>query len=81
MLTRESFFALYWDHCRDFWKEHLCRTAKLSGAYGLLQWDELTEAERPALRKEILEMVEIHEHNRRLALNQAATPAPKRARA
>lgn len=69
-ISRESFFALYWDHARDLSLTTICCLAKINREYmtGLARtpWDELDEADRVKIRAAILELIEVHDHNRRI---------------
>lgn len=66
--SRESFFALYWDHARHWPRT---ATAMLAGFHsaeiaGLLdcEWSELLEYQRDKLRQAVLEMLTVHEQTR-----------------
>ena len=66
--SRESFFALYWDHARDRPRMELCLLAGFSSSdFSEListDWDALTEWERVELRRSILAMLPIHDATR-----------------
>ena len=66
--SRESFFALYWDHARDRPRMELCLLAgfRSSDIPEILStdWDALVEWERGELRLGILAMLPIHDATR-----------------
>ena len=66
--SRESFFALYWDHASDRARMELCLLAGFSSSdFSTLMttpWDALTEWERVELRRSILAMLPLHDQVR-----------------
>lgn len=77
--SRESFFALYWDHARDHMRGAICILAGVSTNCCLFRWDELEEMERDRLGAQILTMVEVHDENRLEDQRRAAARLPAKA--
>ena len=63
--SRESFFALYWDHARDRPRMECCLLAGFASCdlrpITEMDWDRLTEWERVELRRAILSMLPVHD--------------------
>lgn len=66
--TRESYFAIYWDHARDLPRTALCTFAGfMSEEIALLvrdTWDELFEYQRARLRAALLQFLITHDQVR-----------------
>ena len=82
--SRESFFALYWDHARDVSRFSLCVLAGFPSAdipeLQRQEWATLMIWERDKLRAALLRMVTMHaevvaEANRSRALRGEKVPA------
>jgi hypothetical protein len=67
--SRESFFAIYWDHAHATARFNACLLAGIPhdeiNNTQLLSWDELLSFERPALRHAILKLIQLHDLNRK----------------
>lgn len=72
--SRESFFALYWDHVRSLPRLALMVMAKIPKDRMLdfesRSWDELLECEREPIREAILFLIECHDATRQEAVRR-----------
>lgn len=66
--SRESFFALYWDHVRQLPRLALLCMAKVPKErmpeFDSRSWDELLECEREPIRAAIMFLIECHDITR-----------------
>lgn len=76
-LTRESVYAFVWDKVPEHFRGSICAIASLGSSWALLGWDELTDDVRHRLGVSIADLIEAHDHNRKLdKKNQIARAAP-----
>lgn len=72
--SRESFYALYWDHVRQLPRLALMVMAKIPKEHMLdfesRSWDELLECEREPIRTAILFLIECHDATRQEAVRR-----------
>lgn len=72
--SRESFFALYWDHIRQLPRLALMCMAQIPkermAEFDSRAWDELLECEREPIRAAILFLIECHDHTRQEAVRR-----------
>lgn len=72
--SRESFFALYWDHVRQLPRLALLCMARIPKDrmmdFESRSWDELLECEREPIRAAILFLIECHDLTRQEAVRR-----------
>ena len=72
--SRESFFALYWDHVRSLPRLAIMLLAKIpkekAPEFEARAWDELLEDERNAIRAAIMDLIEFHDYTRQQAAHR-----------
>jgi hypothetical protein len=75
--SRESFYALYWDHARDLPRFSACMLAHFEGDevshITSMEWDHLPENDRVRLRAAILQLLEVHDLNRKERISPPAS--------
>lgn len=82
-ISREDFFALYWDHAREIPRYSLCLVAHFPKPYAVglsaASWSDIQEPDRAKLRVAVLDLLEVHAHNREVERKQreALKPAPR----
>jgi hypothetical protein len=78
-ISRDTFFSMWWDDCRDVLRGIFLCLAGLDESWALMRWDELPDEHRAALTHELTTRLHAHEQHRREDYEKRKAREPGRA--